>query len=67
MHLSYVLGWLTPEEAGPLGTPWSDVEHLSPTAQRLLGWRCSGVNDRDGARLWTVDYEDVPTGLGLID
>lgn len=65
MHLSYVLGWLTPEEAGPLGTPWEDAQHLSPTAQRLLGWRCSGVDTSYGARLWTVDYEDVPVGLGL--
>ncbi|HAP77796.1 MAG TPA: hypothetical protein DCR14_17160 [Acidimicrobiaceae bacterium] len=65
LHLSYVLGWLTPEEAGPLGTSWSEVEHLSPTAQRLLGWRCSGVNSQYAARLWTVDYEDVPVGLGI--
>jgi len=65
MHLSYVLGWLAPEEAGPLGTTWDDVRHLSPTAQRLLGWRCSGVHDQYAARLWTVDYEDVPVGLGL--
>jgi ectoine hydroxylase-related dioxygenase (phytanoyl-CoA dioxygenase family) len=64
LHLSYVLGWLTPEEAGPLGASWGDVAHLSPTAQRLLGWRCSGDRDATAARLWTVDYEDVPVGLG---
>ena len=61
MHLSYVLGWLTPEEAGPLGTPWDDVRDLGPVAQRLLGWRCSD----HGARIWTVDYEDIPGALGL--
>jgi ectoine hydroxylase-related dioxygenase (phytanoyl-CoA dioxygenase family) len=64
LHLSYVLGWLTPEEAGPLGASWGDVAHLSERAQRLLGWRCSAVNDTYAARLWTVDYEDVPLGLG---
>lgn len=64
MHLSFVLGWLTPEEAGPLGASWADVAHLPVRAQRLLGWRCSPVNDTYAARLWTVDYEDVPTGLG---
>ena len=64
LHLSYVLGWLTPEEAGPLGASWGDVAHLSQTAQRLLGWRCSGQRDTAAARLWTVDYEDVPVGLG---
>lgn len=64
LHLSYVLGWLTPEEASPLGAAWADVAHLSDTAQRLLGWRCSGQRDAHAARLWTVDYEDVPVGLG---
>lgn len=64
LHLSYVLGWLTPEEAAPLAASWADVAHLPVRAQRLLGWRCSAVNDAYAARLWTVDYEDVPTGLG---
>ncbi len=64
LHLSYVLGWLTPEEASPLGASWADVAHLPERAQRLLGWRCSAVNDAYAARLWTVDYEDVPLGLG---
>jgi ectoine hydroxylase-related dioxygenase (phytanoyl-CoA dioxygenase family) len=62
LHLSYVLGWLTPEEAGPLGTPWEDVRDLGHVAQRLLGWRCSN----HGARIWTVDYNDVPEALGLV-
>jgi ectoine hydroxylase-related dioxygenase (phytanoyl-CoA dioxygenase family) len=62
LHLSYVLGWLTPEEAGPLGTPWEDVRDHGPVVQRLLGWRCS----HHGARIWTVDYNDVPEGLGLV-
>ena len=67
LHLSYVLDWLTPEEAGPLSTDWDRVRSLPERAQRLLGWRSSGNRDRFGARLWTVDYEDVPVGLGLID
>jgi ectoine hydroxylase-related dioxygenase (phytanoyl-CoA dioxygenase family) len=64
LHLSYVLGWLTPEEAGPLGVSWDEVRDLPRRAQRLLGWRCSSASN-DAARLWTVDYEDVPPGLGL--
>jgi ectoine hydroxylase-related dioxygenase (phytanoyl-CoA dioxygenase family) len=64
LHVSYVLGWLTPEEASPLGTTWDDVRDLPPRAQRLLGWRCS-VSGVDASRLWTVDYEDVPVGLDL--
>jgi ectoine hydroxylase-related dioxygenase (phytanoyl-CoA dioxygenase family) len=64
LHLSYLAGWLTPEEAGPLATPWESVQHLNERAQRLLGWRCSPANDH-ASRLWTVDYEDIPVGLGL--
>lgn len=66
MHLSYLRPWLTPEEAGPLATEWQRVEHLDERAQRLLGWRSAGNRDRHGARLWTIDYEDVPVGLGLL-
>lgn len=65
LHLSYVLGWLTPEEAGPLGADWSVVSRMPERAQQLLGWRCYAAGGQDSTRLWTVDYEDVPVGLGL--
>jgi ectoine hydroxylase-related dioxygenase (phytanoyl-CoA dioxygenase family) len=65
MHLSYLVPWLTPEEAAPLATEWERVAHRSERAQRLLGWRSAGNRHRSGARLWTVDYEDVPVGLSL--
>ena len=65
MHLSFVLGWLTPEEAGPLGADWDAVRTLPERAQRLLGWRCYNAGDGDSTRLWTVDYEDVTVGLEL--
>ena len=45
LHLSYVLGWLTPEEAGRWARRGTTCAHLSERAQRLLGWRCSAVND----------------------
>ena len=65
LHLSYVLGWLTPEEAAPLGADWAVVADLPERAQRLLGWRCYKATTGDSTRLWTVDYEDVPVGLGF--
>ena len=65
LHLSFVLGWLTPEEALPLGTSWEHVRDQPERIQQLLGWRSTTVVG-DGGRLWTVDYEDVPVGLGLV-
>lgn len=60
LHVSFVLGWLTPEEALPLSTPWEAASAMSERAQRLLGWASYGSR----SRLWTVDYEEVGIGLG---
>lgn len=61
LHVSFVLGWLTPEEALPLSTPWEAASTMSERAQRLLGWGSYG----ERSRLWTVDYEEVGVGLGF--
>jgi ectoine hydroxylase-related dioxygenase (phytanoyl-CoA dioxygenase family) len=65
MHLSHVVGWLTPEEALPLAAPWEFVRELPELAQRRLGWRCYPADSVVAGRLWTIDYEDIPLGLGL--
>ena len=62
LHLSYVCGWLTPEEAAPLGLSREQAQLLSPVAQRLLGWRSSRAAEYS-TRLWTLDYEDIPVAL----
>lgn len=59
LHVSFVLGWLTPEEALPLSTPWESARYMSDRAQRLLGWKSFGKR----SRLWTVDYEDIGVAL----
>jgi ectoine hydroxylase-related dioxygenase (phytanoyl-CoA dioxygenase family) len=64
LHVSFVLGWLTPEEALPLGTPWDLVRDRPERVQQLLGWRSTSLAGSAG-RLWTIDYEDVPVGLEL--
>ena len=64
LHMSYIYGWLTPEEAGCLGVTEERAKSLTQMQQRLLGYRCYDGSDLNGGRLWTVDYEDVPTGLG---
>ena len=63
LHVSFVLGWLVPEEALPLSAPCECVRNQPEYVQQLLGWRCSTAPD--AARLWTVDYEDIPEALGL--
>ena len=60
LHVSFVAGWLTPEEALPISTPWESARTMSERAQRLLGWKSYG----ERSRLWTVDYEEVAIGLG---
>ena len=64
LHMSYIYGWLTPEEAGCLGVTEERAKQLTPRQQQLLGYRCYDASDINGGRLWTVDYEDVPVGLG---
>ena len=64
LHISFVVGWLTPEEAVPLGVSWATVRNEPVRVQQLLGWRSTTLNE-GGGRLWTVDYDDVPVGLGL--
>ena len=65
LHVSHVVGWLTPEEALPLSNPWECVKDLDPILQRRLGWHCYEGDEVEVGRLWTVDYEDIPLGLGL--
>jgi ectoine hydroxylase-related dioxygenase (phytanoyl-CoA dioxygenase family) len=66
MHLSFVQGWLTPEEAGCLSIDATQAKQLTPFQQRLLGFKCYDISATTptGARLWTLDYEDIPLALG---
>jgi ectoine hydroxylase-related dioxygenase (phytanoyl-CoA dioxygenase family) len=65
MHVSHVVGWLTPEEALPIANPWEIVGKFSPEVQRRLGWRCYEADSVNSGRLWTIDSEDVVLGMGL--
>ena len=64
LHMSYLYGWLTPEEAGCLGVTEERAKTFTKQQQQLLGYRCYDASELNGGRLWTVVYEDVPTGLG---
>ncbi|MBL77931.1 MAG: hypothetical protein CL459_03010 [Acidimicrobiaceae bacterium] len=52
MHLSFVVGWLTPEEANPLDYGPGDLDGRSPRVQRLLGHRSYNPRPHLGGGLW---------------
>ena len=59
LHMSFVLGWLTPEEASPLGVPWDIAQHYSPRVQALLGYASPGPGENQPPRNWLIDFVDV--------
>ncbi len=57
MHLSFVVGWLRPEEASPLMIDRELAATLPTRARQLLGW--GSYHSRGGGRTWLVDFEDA--------
>ncbi|MGH1488979.1 MAG: phytanoyl-CoA dioxygenase family protein [Acidimicrobiales bacterium] len=57
MHVSFVAGWLRPEEASPLMVDRERAAKLPPRARDLLGW--SSYHSDGGGRTWLVDFEDA--------
>jgi len=57
MHVSFVVGWLRPEEASPLHVDRARAAELPSEARRLLGW--SSYHSDNGGRTWLVDFEDA--------
>jgi len=52
LHLSFVVGWLTPEEAHPLDYTADDLAGRSTRVQRLLGQRSYDPRPHEGGGLW---------------
>lgn len=52
MHLSFVAGWLTPEESSPIDYLDEELADQSPRVQRLLGHRSYAPNPHPGGGLW---------------
>lgn len=57
MHVSFVVGWLRPEEASPLMVDQARAAELPARARDLLGW--SSYHSDGGGRTWLVDFEDA--------
>ncbi len=58
MHVSYVVGWLRPEEHHAMAVPLELARQMPERAQQLLGYR-SYHPSKFGGRLGLVDYEDA--------
>jgi hypothetical protein len=65
LHMSFCLGWLTPEEASPVGVPWEIARTYPPRVQRMLGYASPARSERDAPVNWLVDFEDVRKHLGV--
>lgn len=58
IHISYLLGWLRPEEAHAFVVEPSAAAVLPRRAQELLGFAEYNPAPHGGGRLWLVDFED---------
>lgn len=58
LHISYLLGWLRPEEAHAFSVPSAVAAGLPRRAQELLGFAEYNPAPHGGGRLWLVDFED---------
>jgi ectoine hydroxylase-related dioxygenase (phytanoyl-CoA dioxygenase family) len=64
LHLSFVVGWLVPEESSPLDYSDEDLAACSPRVQRLLGHRSYDPRPHYGGGLWlrNVNKIEDPSG-----
>lgn len=63
LHMSFVVGWLTPEEAHTIAVPWTVARTLPQFVQQLLGYASYDPGSHPGGRLWLVDFEDARGAL----
>ncbi len=59
LHMSFVLGWLTPEEASPIGVPWTIAKNYSVRVQQMLGYKSPPHLPGAAPRNWLVDFQDA--------
>ena len=59
VHLSFVAGWLTPEESSPLDYSDEQLQARSPRVQRLLGHRSYDPSPHAGGGLWLRQVQKI--------
>jgi hypothetical protein len=65
VQMSFILGWLTPEEASPIGVPWEVAKTFSPRVQRMLGYASHRPEEGASPTNWLVDVMDARRFLGV--
>jgi ectoine hydroxylase-related dioxygenase (phytanoyl-CoA dioxygenase family) len=59
LHMSFVLGWLTPEEASPIAIPWEIAKTCPFRVQRMLGYVSPRLDANREPRQWLIDFKDT--------
>ena len=59
MHLSFVLGWLVPEESSPIDYTDEELADQSERVQRLLGHRSYDPRPHVGGGLWLRHVDQI--------
>ena len=59
MHLSFVLGWLVPEESSAIDYTDAELAERSERVQRLLGHRSYDPRPQLGGGLWLRHVDQI--------
>jgi ectoine hydroxylase-related dioxygenase (phytanoyl-CoA dioxygenase family) len=59
LHMSFVLGWLTPEEASPIAIPWEIAKAYPSRVQQMLGYISPRLEAHREPRQWLIDFKDT--------
>jgi hypothetical protein len=65
MHLSFLAGWLTPEESSPIDYTDEELAACSPRVQRLLGHRSYDPRPHFGGGLWLRHANKIEDQTGV--
>ena len=66
MHLSFLVGWLTPEESSPIDYSDEELAQRSPRVQRLLGHRSYDPRPHFGGGLWLRHANKIEDQTGTV-
>jgi ectoine hydroxylase-related dioxygenase (phytanoyl-CoA dioxygenase family) len=66
MHLSFLVGWLTPEESSPIDYSDEDLAPYSQRVQRLLGHRSYDPRPHFGGGLWLRHANKIEDQTGTV-